>query len=212
MAIILKTQNDYLLLEVISALQKEIRRGNERNALYWAFELIPKYEAYLWRRLQVISHEDIGCGSPLVIIFVRCASADYFDFRSRRGQDGAAKLALTNAVVLLCRSEKSRLADHLQCVVQDDRERGLRLEIPDYALDRHTGKGAKMGRAWQHWFEEGCQLNPQPSNENDKYRREAEERWQAGAGRHREPMEVRGKRTLFDEMETHGETEGSEPR
>ena len=41
------TEGGYVLGEVISALQKEIRRGNEQEAMYWALELVPKYEAYL---------------------------------------------------------------------------------------------------------------------------------------------------------------------
>ena len=42
----LKTQGGHGFLEVVSALQKEIRRANEREAAYWAFELVPRYEAY----------------------------------------------------------------------------------------------------------------------------------------------------------------------
>lgn len=37
------TKNNYLLDEAVSALQKEIRRGNEENALFWALELFPRY-------------------------------------------------------------------------------------------------------------------------------------------------------------------------
>ena len=33
------TPGGYDLFEVLSALQKEIRRGNEYNAVYWAAEL-----------------------------------------------------------------------------------------------------------------------------------------------------------------------------
>ena len=48
------TQNGYPLDEIISALQKDIRRGNEEQALYWCLEMVPRFEAYLWRRLIVI--------------------------------------------------------------------------------------------------------------------------------------------------------------
>ena len=39
------TQNGYPLDEIISALQKDIRRGNEEQALYWVLELLPRFEA-----------------------------------------------------------------------------------------------------------------------------------------------------------------------
>jgi replication-associated recombination protein RarA len=53
--------------EVISALQKEIRRGNAENAVLLAYEMMitsPAMEDYLWQRLMVISVEDIGFGEP----------------------------------------------------------------------------------------------------------------------------------------------------
>lgn len=48
---------------VISALQKEIRRGNEENAVLIAYEMFSTslpLEDFLWTRLHVISVEDIG--------------------------------------------------------------------------------------------------------------------------------------------------------
>ena len=45
---------------VISALQKEIRRGNTENAVLLAYEMVltsPALEDYLWQRLMVISCE-----------------------------------------------------------------------------------------------------------------------------------------------------------
>jgi hypothetical protein len=174
------TQKGYQVSEVISALQKEIRRAKEREAVFWAYELCPQYEAYLWRRLLVIVHEDIGVANPLLLLMVPELRSQYFEFRSSPGKDGAARMVLTNLVVLMCRSPKSRLADELKTIVCDDRERGLRLEIPDYAVDKHTLRGKRKGRGMEHWLKEGCLLAPPPSESNGQYREEAEERWRKG--------------------------------
>ena len=48
----LKTKNGYRLDEVVSALQKSIRRGQEERALYWSYEIIHGgYIGYFWRRI-----------------------------------------------------------------------------------------------------------------------------------------------------------------
>lgn len=53
------TQQGYALGEVVSALQKEIRRGKERSAMYWAMELIPRFEQYMWRRLASLMYSGL---------------------------------------------------------------------------------------------------------------------------------------------------------
>jgi replication-associated recombination protein RarA len=79
-----KTHNGFQADHVISALQKEIRRGNTENAALLAYEMIltsPALEDYLWHRLKVISVEDIGFGevlAPVVIqsLFQMCSACD----------------------------------------------------------------------------------------------------------------------------------------
>ena len=101
------TQTNFPLDEVISALQKDIRRGNEAQAMYWALELIPRFEAYLWRRLCVIVNEDIGIANPTLLLLVPTQRALFMEFREA-GRDGSARLVLANTILLLCRSDKSR--------------------------------------------------------------------------------------------------------
>ena len=48
--------------------------------------------------------------------------------------------------------------DNLLSVVYNSEER---LEIPDYALDKHTYRGKKMGRGLDHFFAEGAKLENQ---------------------------------------------------
>lgn len=170
------TQNGYNLFEVISALQKEIRRGEEERAMYWALELVPLFEDYLWQRLVVITNEDIGIANPNLLQIIPTQRAVFFEFRNAK-KDGSARLALANAILLMCRSPKSRLADHFQCAINQDRLHGKHLDIPDYALDKHTQRGRKMGRGVEHWLAEGCTLSP-TSNIDDPYTARAAQWWQ----------------------------------
>ena len=69
----LKTPAGFKCGEVASALQKSIRRGNEREALYWAAELDEAgYGNYVWKRLRVIASEDIGLADTNAVIAVHC--------------------------------------------------------------------------------------------------------------------------------------------
>ena len=160
--------NRYLLDEVISALQKDIRRANERNAMYWSLELIPKFESYLWQRLCVIVNEDIGIANPQLLLLVPQQRALYMEFREA-GKDGSARLVLANVILLMCRSEKTRIADHFQCFVTQERvQTNFRPEIPDYALDKHTTRGRQLKRGVDHWLKIGCQLEYQ-ADTHDPY-------------------------------------------
>ena len=52
--------------EVVSGLQKSIRRGLTKEACEFAYEMYitsPQFEEKLWRRLLAISVEDIGMGN-----------------------------------------------------------------------------------------------------------------------------------------------------
>jgi hypothetical protein len=51
-----------------------------------------------------------------------------------------------NAVVCLCRSQKSRITDDLLSV-SAERGQGKFLSIPDFILDMHAAQGKAMGKA-----------------------------------------------------------------
>ncbi len=172
------TQNGYSLMDVISTVQKEIRRGNEESAMYWCFEAIPGYEQYVWRRLLVIVNEDIGIANPSLLQIIPALRLQFFEFRAL-GKNGSCRLILANAILLMCRSPKSRLADHFQRVVSQSFMTDGKRDIPDYALDKHTTRGKAMKRGVDHWLEDGCVLNP-PPQVDDPYRDEAEAHWRAG--------------------------------
>jgi replication-associated recombination protein RarA len=164
----LRTQNHYVFMEVVSALQKEIRRGNEVNALYWAYELIPQYETYLWKRLKVIVNEDIGIANPQLIVQIQVLTEQYYEMREK-ATGTSFLMCLTNAIVLMCRSPKSRIADHLSIIMRQTKavqaevgpefDRKKWMQIPDYALDKHTSRGRAMKRSFDHFRKEGALLN-----------------------------------------------------
>jgi len=165
--------------EVISALQKDIRRGNEEQAMFWAMELLPRFEMYLWRRLLVICNEDIGIANPDILTQLPHLRAQFFEFREL-GKDGTCRLILANAILLMCRSPKARTADHFQRVVTQAwmSERQTRA-IPDYALDKHTRQGKALGRGFDHWVDVGCILG-NPGDVDDPYAERAQALWRAG--------------------------------
>ena len=82
------TIHDLAADEVISALQKEIRRGNEENSAMLAYEMVatsPELERKLWDRLAVISVEDIGFGEGNVPLY-SCPGGIVTPFRRWRGR------------------------------------------------------------------------------------------------------------------------------
>jgi hypothetical protein len=170
------TERGDLLSEVISALQKEIRRGEEESAMYFALELVPKFESYLWRRLNVIVQEDIGIANVQLLMLIPSQEEQFMRFRAE-GKDGTARLILANAILTMCRSPKSRLADHFQCAVNQRRLHTERRPIPDYGLDKHTSRGRKMGRGVEHWRDVGCVLIPPAADVEDAYADEAYQWW-----------------------------------
>lgn len=177
---IVKTAGGYDLGEVISALQKTIRRGEEAQALYWALELLPHFRGYLWKRLIVIAHEDIGVSNFSAIMFAETCK-QHFEFFWAEKKEGPCRLTLANCLLVLCRSKKTRIGNHLQCVVNQERlQKGMTIDIPDYALDKHTARGKGLKRSWKHFFEEGGKLEPK-SDIRDPYEEEAEKLWMSGA-------------------------------
>jgi replication-associated recombination protein RarA len=167
--------------DVSSAIQKTIRRGDERLALRFALEFIPRYERYFWRRLAGIAQEDIGISAMDVIMFVTHQENQYFLWRedNRKGgtnRDGKCRLILANTIMAMCRAPKTRLADTMQCAVSQAMLHGWVPEIPDYVFDKHTQKGRQMGRGVDHWREEGCILIPD-AELPDPYADEAYDWW-----------------------------------
>jgi replication-associated recombination protein RarA len=147
----------------VSAMQKAIGRGLEREAMEFACELIhtsKAFHAMVCNRLEVICHEDLDTiAAPWVVPFVAASLAAS---RERYSKNiGEARLMVGNAIRMMARAPKSRAGCHFGAAI------GLRsmLEnfvptIPDWANDQHTLAGKKLGRGLDHFRTEGAKLVP----------------------------------------------------
>jgi replication-associated recombination protein RarA len=156
-----QTQRGYDFHELLSALQKDIRRGNEYQATFWAVELESFNPTALWNRLRVIASEDIGLAESLAPLIIDVLKKEYYDARGR--EDDSYRLFLVHAVLFLARSPKSRIVDDLLIVVYGQiQHENKKLPVPDYALDMHTSRGIRKGRSYDHFFSEGNKLKNEP--------------------------------------------------
>jgi replication-associated recombination protein RarA len=165
-----KTFNGFQADHVISALQKEIRRGNTENAALLAYEMIitsPALEDYLWHRLKVISVEDIGFGELLAPVLIQ----SLFEMCSACGRGvGERKLYAIHAVRYLCMCKKDRSSDEMiNWINHASKLSNLLPTIPDYALDMHTAEGKKKGRGRRHFFEEASRTIPEVEDRDRTY-------------------------------------------
>jgi replication-associated recombination protein RarA len=179
-----KTRSGLDAFVCLSALQKCIRRGLEREAMQFAVELIHSGKSMasaVCNRLEVISHEDVGLADPFAVLFTRTATEQarqWFD----AGKHGAARLAIGNAIRLMARAAKSREGDHFAAAIGLTSEiEGHVPTVPDFALDHHTTAGRRKGRGLEHFRTEGAKLVP-PA-EPDAYEDEAYRLWALKAKR-----------------------------
>jgi replication-associated recombination protein RarA len=174
------TRNGLPAMATVSAMQKAIRRGMEREAMEFAVELMHTSKAFhsmVCKRLEIISHEDIDTqADPAIVPFVATAVAQAMKWYDAE-KLGASRLAIGNAIRLMCRARKSREGDHFGAAI------GLRAQlegfaptIPDWANDQHTLAGRKLGRGLDHFRKEGAKLIPPPTAD-DPYEDEAYRLW-----------------------------------
>ena len=176
-----KTFNGFQADHVISALQKEIRRGKAENAALLAYEMLitsPQLEDYLWQRLKVISVEDIGFGEPLAPVLIQ----SLFEMTSACDRAvGERKLYAIHAVRYLCACNKDRSSDEMINWINHASQSGKLLPtIPEYALDMHTAEGQKMGRGRRHFFEEASRTMPEVQDRDRTYLNRIMEMLQSG--------------------------------
>ncbi len=156
---VLKTVGGFDLFEVVSAFQKTVRRGLEKEALYWAVEMdISNFTAYLWKRIKVISSEDIGLATSTISADINALYQFYMESKKDKNNHKPERLYLIHAVLLLVRASKSRLVDWSLVDSYKDHE-NVKMVIPDFALDKHTKRGRLMGRGVKHFVEEGVLLS-----------------------------------------------------
>jgi replication-associated recombination protein RarA len=164
----LKTPGGYATGEVVSALQKCIRRGLEDDALYWATELdLAGYPGHVWKRLKVIACEDVGLGDPLAVVVIHALASLYDDLKkTETAERHPQRLPFVQAIRYLARAPKCRINDNALVAFYFGERDGR--PIPDFALDRHTAAGKRKGRGWQHFHDDACKLE-NASGEPDPY-------------------------------------------
>jgi replication-associated recombination protein RarA len=156
--------------ELISALQKYIRRCNLEEALLIAremYETSPELEAHLWDRLMVISAADCNDGTFMQTLIIE--SLHRVGMRMQRGT-GERWLFLVQAVRYLISLPKDETTDEICMWSRHTMNNRLRNPvIPDYALDVHTEAGRKMGRGMAHFLEEGTVIANQYPGADQTY-------------------------------------------
>jgi replication-associated recombination protein RarA len=148
------TRKNYDFFECSSAFQKSVRRGVERDAIFFGTELAGSgYAKYLWKRMLIISSEDIGLANVQISQQLQALYQNWQVIAEKNYEE--AIIPIIHAILLLVRSPKSRLVDEAKMyALKSD----YRPQVPDYALDTHTRRGKKMGRSLQFFLDEGSKL------------------------------------------------------
>lgn len=157
------TDKGYDFFEVSSSFQKSIRRCLEDESLYWAIELYnSNYAEYVWKRMLIISSEDVGLAEPQMAGQIFSLYQIYTKLSKKQEKSKPEKLQFTQAVVMLARCKKSRYIDMILCE-KFMNHKNVHLEIPEWAYDMHTRKGRKLGRSGKkgitHFYESSAKIN-----------------------------------------------------
>jgi len=154
--------------EIISMLQKSVRRGIEKDALAAAYEMYitsPQFEDKLWRRLLAISVEDIGFGQTDAPNLVYTLSQIRKEFLY---QDGDRPMFFVYAIRFLCKCKKERSSDHVKNKLIKEFAHGKGTNVPEYALDMHTRRGRAMGRDETHFLTDASKVIPELKSDDIK--------------------------------------------
>jgi len=165
------TEHGFAADEVISALQKCLRRGMLDNALLLGWEMFatsPELEDKLWSRLCVIAVEDVGFGNLQAPVLVETLFQQHLRYPRPLGD---RFLFAAHAIRVIATSGKDRSSDDMVNWAM----RGVALgellpEIPDFALDMHTGRGQQMGRDYRFFMEEASKVIPEINDKDQRYR------------------------------------------
>lgn len=163
------TVGGHCLPEAVSAFQKSVRRGQVDDALYWGVDMyMTGYHEYAWKRMKIMCSEDIGPANPTLPAVIHALYQSFVEQHKKKDFANAPeRLFFCHAIVLLAQSPKSRIIDHA-LLHHFLKHTTAKRAIPDYALDKHTQRGKKMGRGIEHFFDEGIKLDREVGD--DPYR------------------------------------------
>lgn len=166
------TRHGYPCDIVISALQKYIRLGETEKAVHCAYELYltdGELTEYVWRRILVISVEDICLGEPYAPVLME---ALYRISRNFRYDDVDYSMFFVYAIRYLCMCKKERGSCNLKSVMKRRIKRGAELELPDTACDMHTKLGQQMGKNMLDFLSEGSRVVPEVDVDGNTWKEE----------------------------------------
>jgi replication-associated recombination protein RarA len=156
--------------ELVSVLQKEIRRSHVENAVLAAYEMYltsPEVAQHLWRRLRLITVEDVGMGLPLGPVLI---DALHREFDAAPGGDW---MMACHAVRLLASAPKDRTSsEHADWVATKVALGEALVRVPDYAHCVHTRAGQELGRGLVQWWENGARVQDELPTADHRYRDE----------------------------------------
>lgn len=136
--------------EAVSAMQKECRRGDERAAVYWTL-LVYRADAFLaWKRLLVISAEDIGFGDPAMVVLVGQLHSMWL--AAKQVGWGVSAHHVVMAAMALSRARKSCEVEDLLSLTNEELKRKLLRPILEEYVDGHTARGKAEKRPWSSWY------------------------------------------------------------
>jgi replication-associated recombination protein RarA len=156
--------------DLVSVLQKEIRRGHVDNAVLAAYEMFSTSSdvaEHLWRRLRLIVVEDVGMGLPLAPVLIDVL---HRNFDATPGGDW---MMACHAVRLLASAPKDRTSsEHADLVATKVGCGEALVEVPDYAHCVHTRIGQLEGRGLVQWWENGARVRDELPSADHRYRDE----------------------------------------
>lgn len=179
-----------LMFGLQSTLQKAIRRGDEREALLAAWQLDCERgnknsrgrAGGMWSILRRICAEDVGLACIRVLEPIEALWRFWEkQVESLNNEHEPWRLFTVEAVLILCRSLKSRLVDHACVAIDKDRLQAIADEvrqvpqphpIPEYADDGlHTAK--KNGKTVFDFIQtEDSALSPKATDVEDPYKQQ----------------------------------------
>lgn len=151
------TESGYNMYDMLSMLQKSIRRKDYNNAGFAAHQLRKKFRKVMWNRLFVISAED--CFGVLTKELVKLKKQD---------DEGPTDKILSNAVATLCRSKKSRDACYFSCNFVLASRSPRNIKVSDEEKEILMNRIPKIGEAefaYQMSFEDMMRGKPKPTEE-----------------------------------------------
>lgn len=173
------TRDGYDFYAISSLFQKSIRRGDIPKASFAAWQLMERYESYLWNRMLIITAEDIDGMVGWAIIGLKIQQD-----MVRKHTNGRNKgtIFIAKAIEILCKSRKCRDACYIDCnylwndpvtesqITEEDLETLPEAElengkIPDWVYDVHTYIGKKRGKTvWDMIKDEEAALTPKQAS------------------------------------------------